>query len=241
MARIDRLDEEPRQALQLAAVIGREFTQRLLDRIAEIRRGTTPILRELQAIELIYEKALFPELAYMFKHALTQDVAYRSLLTQRRRELHRRIGEAIEELYADRLAEHYAVLAHHFARGEDWARAAAYFEKAADRAAAAFAMPEALTLYDQAIEALDRGGGGEAALCKEGDLRAKKGDLCMSLSDFERAHAEHAKAARIGRQLADGMREGSALAGMALTSVLAHKFELCLEEARTCHDARPRH
>jgi class 3 adenylate cyclase/tetratricopeptide (TPR) repeat protein len=231
MARIDHLEEEPRQALQLAAVIGREFTQRLLDRIAEIRRGTTAILRELQAIELIYETALFPELAYMFKHALTQDVAYRSLLAQRRRELHRRIGEAIEELYADRLAEHYAVLAHHFARGEDWSRAAAYFEKAADRAAAAFAIHEALALYDEAIEALDRGGGGTAALCKQGDLRAEKGDLCMSLSDFERAHEEHAKAARIGSQLADGAREGSALAGMALTSVLAHKFEQCLEEA----------
>ncbi len=124
MARIDRLEDEPRQALQLAAVIGREFTQRLLDRIAEIRAGTTTVLRQLQAIELIYEKALFPELAYMFKHALTQDVAYGSLLTPRRRELHRRIGEAIEELYADRLAEHYAVLGYHFAQAEDWRRAA---------------------------------------------------------------------------------------------------------------------
>ena len=154
MSRIDRLEDEPRQALQLAAVIGREFTQRLLDRIAEIRAGTTAaVLRELQAIELIYEKALFPELAYMFKHALTQDVAYGSLLTQRRRELHRRIGEAIEELYADRLAEHYAVLAYHFARGEDWPRAATYFEQAADHAAAAFATYEALVLCDQALEA----------------------------------------------------------------------------------------
>ena len=164
MSRIDRLEDEPRQALQLAAVIGREFTQRLLDRITEIRAGTTMVLRELQAIELIYEKALFPELAYMFKHALTQDVAYGSLLTPRRRELHRRIGEAIEELYADRLAEHYVVLAHHFARGEDWHRAAEYFERAADHAAAAFAIHEALTLCDQAIDALVRSSSAVARL-----------------------------------------------------------------------------
>jgi tetratricopeptide (TPR) repeat protein len=225
MSRIDRLEEEPRQALQLAAVIGREFTQRLLDRIAEIRRGTTAVLRELQAIELIYEKALFPELAYMFKHALTQDVAYGSLLTRRRRQLHRRIGEAIEELYADRLAEHYAVLAHHFARAEDWTRAATYFEQAADQAAAAFAVHEALALCVQAIEALDRSADGDAVARKRGDLHTKKANLLMLVSDFEGAHAEHDQAGIIARQLADRVREGLAAAGMAVASIYGHKFE----------------
>jgi predicted ATPase len=85
MARIDRLDEAAKKTLQLASVIGREFTRRLLDRIADIRDRTEGILRELKAIELIYEKALFPELAYMFKHALTHDVVYHSLLVQRRK------------------------------------------------------------------------------------------------------------------------------------------------------------
>jgi class 3 adenylate cyclase/tetratricopeptide (TPR) repeat protein len=225
MSRIDRLEEEPRQALQLAAVIGREFTQRLLDRIAEIRRGTTAVLRELQAIELIYEMASLPELAYMFKHALTQDVAYGSLLTRRRRELHRRIGEAIEELYADSLAEHYAVLAHHFACGEDWARAATYFEKAADQAAAAFAVHEALALCVQAIEALDRKSDGDAVPRKRSDLHTKRANLLILLSDFDGAHAEHDQAAAIARQLTDRVREGLAVAGMALASVYGHKFE----------------
>jgi len=132
-------------------VIGREFTRRLLDRIANIRGQTEGLLRELKAIELIYEKTLFPELAYMFKHALTHDVAYNSLLVQRRRELHRLIGLAIEELYADRLSEHYAVLAHHFSRAEDGAKALDYLLKAAEKAANAFASREALTLYDQAL------------------------------------------------------------------------------------------
>ncbi len=230
MSRIDRLEDDPRQALQLASVIGREFTQRLLDRIAEIRTGTTAVLRELQALELIYEKAFFPEHAFVFKHALTQDVAYGSLLTQRRRELHRRIGEAIEALYAGRLAEHYAVLGHHFERAEDWPRAADYFERAAGQAAATFAIHEALALCDQAIEALDRGGEGAGSAGRKGDLHARKGALLMLLSDFERAHAEHRKAASIARRLGNQQRQGTAVAAMALASLRAHEFDRCLDE-----------
>jgi predicted ATPase len=89
---------------------------------------------ELTALELILERRVEPELAYMFKHALTQDVAYDSLLVQRRRELHALVGRAIEELYADRLAEHYEMLAHHFSKAEDWPRALDYLLKAAEKA-----------------------------------------------------------------------------------------------------------
>jgi tetratricopeptide (TPR) repeat protein len=89
---------------------------------------------ELRGLELIYEKALHPEVAYMFKHALTHDVAYESVRVERRMALHCTIGRTIEELYADRLAEHFETLAHHFTRGEDWERALAYHERAADKA-----------------------------------------------------------------------------------------------------------
>jgi class 3 adenylate cyclase len=153
MARIDRLEEAPKKTLQLASVIGREFTCRLLNRLTDIQERTEPYLQELKALELIYEQRLFPELAYMFKHALTQDVAYNSLLMQRRQELHRLIGQAIEELYADRLAEQYEVLAYHFAKGEEWVKALVYFCQAAEKAAHAFANREAVALYDQALEA----------------------------------------------------------------------------------------
>ena len=135
MARIDRLPDAPKRTLQLASVIGREFTRRLLDRMDEIRERTEEFLRDLKAIELIYEKRLFPELAYMFKHALTHDVAYNSLLVQRRKELHRLIGLAIEELFADRLAEQYEVLGYHFMRGEEWEKALHYLRAAATKAA----------------------------------------------------------------------------------------------------------
>ncbi|MFQ5946131.1 MAG: AAA family ATPase, partial [Anaerolineae bacterium] len=152
MARIDRLEGAPKKTLQLASVIGREFTRRLLDRIAEIRERTEEFLQDLKAIELIYEKSLYPELAYMFKHALTHEVAYNSLLVQRRKDLHRVIGLAIEELYADRLAEQHEVLAHHFSRAEDWRKALEYLLKAGEKAADTFGTREAVAFYDRALE-----------------------------------------------------------------------------------------
>ena len=92
----------------------------------------------------------------MFKHALTQDVAYGSLLVQRRRELHGLVGLAIEELYADRLPEHYEMLAHHFSRAEDWERALEYLLKAAEKATKAFGLRQALELYGDALEVARR-------------------------------------------------------------------------------------
>jgi predicted ATPase len=105
MARIDRLGEAPKRAIQIASVIGREFAVRLLQRASDLGVNVDRLVGELRALELIYEKSGVPELAYMFKHALTHDVAYGSLLGQRRRELHRLIGFATEELYAGRLRE----------------------------------------------------------------------------------------------------------------------------------------
>ena len=138
-ARLDRLADDARQAIQVASVIGREFALRLLERIAEAGEGVRGHVEELRSLELIYEKATHPELAYMFKHALTHDVAYGSVLVERRRALHRTIGRAIEELYADRLAEFYETLAHHFGQAEEWEQALAYHERAAEKAAESFA------------------------------------------------------------------------------------------------------
>ena len=230
MARIDRLEEAPKKTLQLAAVIGREFTRRLLDRLADIQERTEPYLQELKALELIYEKRLYPELAYMFKHALTQDVAYNSLLVQRRQELHRLIGQAIEELYADRLAEQYEVLAYHFARGEAWAKALAYFCQAAEKATQAFANREAVALYDQALEAA--GHLGQAVDVQTVmAIHQAKANLYFVLSDFTSARAEGERLLALARQAGDREREASALAGMGMASVYGHDFDRGLAEA----------
>ncbi len=180
MARIDRLREGPKKTLQLASVIGREFTRRLLDRIAQMQEAIEDSLRELKAIELIYEKSLFPELSYTFRHALTQEVAYNSLLVQRRKELHRLIGVAIEELYADRLAEQYEVLAYHFSKGEEQSKALEYFLKAGDKAAQAFANREARALYEQALGLL-----GEENQTRSAELLKKLATLAQYLGDAD--------------------------------------------------------
>jgi tetratricopeptide (TPR) repeat protein len=156
LTRIDRLEREAREALQLASVIGREFTVRLLQRIADIGAELDGTLGELKSLELIYEKSYFPELAYMFKHAVTHEVALSMLLSDRRKRMHLLVATAIEELYADRLAEHYETLAHHYDEGEDWAKALEYTEKAAGKAAAAFANLDAAELYGRAIELASR-------------------------------------------------------------------------------------
>jgi tetratricopeptide (TPR) repeat protein len=115
-----------------------------------LRRG----LARVQAAEFLYEKALFPEPEYTFKHALTQDVAYGSLLHDRRRALHARIMEAIEGLYPDRLDEHVDRLAHHALRGEVGDKALAYLRQAGAKAAARAAYREAAACFEQALEAL---------------------------------------------------------------------------------------
>ena len=92
MARLDRLGEDGKRTVQLASVIGRQFLLRLLERIAGLTSKLEGLLAELQALEIIYRQGLLPEPAYIFKHAVIQDVAYNSLLIQRRKELHKAVG-----------------------------------------------------------------------------------------------------------------------------------------------------
>lgn len=229
-ARIDRLDEAPKKTLQLASVIGREFTRRLVDRLAEVKERTEELLAQLKAVELVYEKSLFPELAYMFKHALTHEVAYNSLLVQRRKELHLLIGRAVEELYADRLTEHYEVLAHHFSRAEEWPKAFEYLVKAADKAAKAFATGEAIHLYNQALDTSSRLGDG----VEDKTIRAiheALSNLYFLLSDFSRAHEESGKLLALARRAGDRMSEGAALAAMGFASLWAHEFDRAVAES----------
>lgn len=155
MARLDRLSEEPRQALQTASVIGREFTSRLLERTTGARTSDDT-LRQLKAVQLIFERSLYPELVFMFKHALTHEVAYGSLLLERRRTLHSAVADAIRELYADRPADVVEMLAHHYERAERWSDAVPYLVASADKAMAGFALGEADGYAGRALAALDQ-------------------------------------------------------------------------------------
>jgi len=230
-ARIDRLAEAPKRTLQLASVIGREFTRRLVDRLAEIRERTEEYLRELTALELVNERRRYPELAYMFKHALTQDVAYGSLLVQRRKELHGLVGLAIEDLYADRLPEHLEMLAHHFARAEDWERALDYLLKAAEKATKAFGLRQALDLYGEALETARRLGDQVPAATFMAIHRARA-DLFFGIGDFDRSRTEAEALVELTRRVQDRPGEAGALVQVASALFWMEDFPAGLERTR---------
>jgi class 3 adenylate cyclase/tetratricopeptide (TPR) repeat protein len=154
-ARIDRLPPEAKRLLQTAAVIGTEVPLPLLQAMAELPEAALHGgLVHLQAAEFLYETRLFPEHAYTFKHALTHEVAYGSLLQERRRVLHARIVEALEQLAAERLAEQVERLAYHALRGEVWDKALAYSRQAGEKALARSAYREAVSYFEQALSTL---------------------------------------------------------------------------------------
>ena len=228
-ARIDRLAEAPKRTLQLASVIGREFTRRLVDRLAEIRERTEDYLRELTALELIHERRRFPELAYMFEHALTQDVTYASLLVQRRKELHGLSG-GHEELYADRLAEHFEMLAHHFSHAEDWDRALDYLLKAAEKATQAFGLRQALDLYTEALVVADRRREPVPATTIMVIHRARA-DLFFGIGDFVRSREAAEALVALARRIGDRAAERG-LSADSLALQWARDFPPALERVR---------
>jgi class 3 adenylate cyclase/tetratricopeptide (TPR) repeat protein len=151
-ARIDRLSPEDKRLLQTASIIGKDLPYRLLHAIADPDESTLRAgLARLQGAEFLYEIQLFPEPEYTFKHALTHEVAYKSVLQDRRRTLHARVVGAIEELYADRLVEQIERLAHHALRGEIRERAVPYLRQAGLKAAERSALREARAWFEEAL------------------------------------------------------------------------------------------
>jgi tetratricopeptide (TPR) repeat protein len=153
---MDRLQENLKRTLQVASVIGRDFAFRILQMITGMQEELKSHLLNLQGLEFIYEKALFPELEYIFKHGLTQEVAYNSLLLKRRKEIHERIGQAIEQLYSERVEEFYEVLGYHHSRAEDLPKACHYLELSGQKAMRHFATQEAFGFYREALELLTK-------------------------------------------------------------------------------------
>ena len=152
LARIDRLEEDVKEVLKVASVVGRSFLRRVLEAIVAAGIELEQELGELLRIELIRERQRLPELEYLFTHALVQEATYGSILRQRRLELHRRVGECIERLFPERLDEFYGLLAHHYGQAEDWPKAHEYLLKAADEAGRIAANAEALGYYRRALE-----------------------------------------------------------------------------------------
>ncbi len=176
MARLDRLDEDLKHVLRIASVIGRSFLYRILRSVSEKGDQLDMELHELQELELIREKQRMPELEYIFKHALTQEAAYESIMVRKRRELHRRIGDVIETLFGDRLEEFYALLAYHYAKAEAWEKAQEYLFKAGDTAARVAADAEAIAHYRRAVSAYVQAFGDKWNPLQRASLERKMGE-----------------------------------------------------------------
>ena len=208
MARLDRLGDDAKRLVQLASVIGWQFLVRLLARVAGVTEQLDGLLRELQTLEIIYEQGLLPEPAYIFKHAVIQDVAYNSLLVQRRRTLHQAVGEAIEALYQDRLDEHCVALAHHFSHGECWDKALHYWRQAGARAFARSSLREALACFEQALTALHHLPESQETCEQAVDLRLAMRNVLIALGDFGRMFDVLCEAEALAKTLEDQRRWG---------------------------------
>ncbi len=203
-ARIDRLSAAEKRLLQSAAVIGRNVSMTLLRTVTEM---SEPEVREglshLQSAEFLYETSLFPELEYTFKHALTQDVAYGSLLRERRRALHATIVGAIESLYADRLPSEVDRLAHHALQGGLWDKAVGYYRQAAHKAAMRSGFRDAVDCYDKALGALRNLPDTAETLHEAFDLRMGLRTWLVPLGDYDRILANLTQAEQIAQELGD--------------------------------------
>jgi predicted ATPase/class 3 adenylate cyclase len=154
-ARIDRLDAGEKSAVQVAAVLGREFSLELIGEVWDADAALLPALDELKRREFLQERHGGMERTFVFKHALTRDVAYDGLLEERRQILHARAGATLERLYEGRLHETYELLAFHYSRSAERERAADYLELANRKAAARHAMEEALGYFYNALAILE--------------------------------------------------------------------------------------
>jgi class 3 adenylate cyclase/tetratricopeptide (TPR) repeat protein len=218
-ARIDRLPPEDKRLLQTAAVIGTEVPWTLLQTIAEMPdEALYHSLAQLQAAEFLYETSLFPERAYTFKHALTHEVAYGSLLQERRRTLHARIVEALEALAGDRADDQVERLAQHALRGEVWEKALAYGRQAGNKAQTRSAYREAVVSYEQALVAFEHVPDSRAATEQAIDLRLGLSNALNALGEAPGRMLDHLRRVEaLAETLGDQRRLGRVYTDMSVT------------------------
>ena len=204
-ARIDRLEDNLKRTMQVASVIGRDFAFRILQSITGMQEDLKSYLLNLQGLEFIYEKQLFPELEYIFKHALIQEVAYNSLMQTRRKEIHQKIAEAIEQIYSDRIEEFYEMLAYHYSASDNLEKAFQFLKLSAEKAARRYAFNEVVG-FQQSILKIHKS-------LDPNDL-SKRCDLLMDLGEAlvnagkPRQFLDHVvpEARKIAENLADQRR-----------------------------------
>jgi class 3 adenylate cyclase/tetratricopeptide (TPR) repeat protein len=157
MARIDSLPEGSKSVLQIGSVVGREFSKDLIQTVmGQSEQELLAHLSLLKDSELLYERGVYPQSIYIFKHALTQQVTYNSLLLKRRKEIHETLGSAIESLYLDRLDEFHEIVAYHYSESDNHEKAYKYLKLSGNKTTRTYSNWEAFRFYKEAIKALNQ-------------------------------------------------------------------------------------
>jgi class 3 adenylate cyclase/tetratricopeptide (TPR) repeat protein len=247
-ARIDALPAAEKRLLHEAAVIGHDVPFTLLHAICGLTEDELRgLLDNLQAAEFLYAAQLFPDLQYTFKHSLTHDVTYRGVLHARRREIHARVVDAIEKLYADRLGEQVERLAHHAVRAELQEKAVHYLRQAGGKATARAALADARAWFEQGLSILKALPEGQAALEQAFEIRLELRPVLRQLGEGWQMLEHLREAEALAERLKDDHRSGRVWTFM--TTVLSTLNELdealvtgtrALEIARRLGDLRLR-
>jgi class 3 adenylate cyclase/tetratricopeptide (TPR) repeat protein len=229
-ARIDRLPSNAKDLLQALAVIGREFSLSLVRQVKDqSEEELDRLLNDLQVGEFIYEQPAVNDVEYTFKHALTQEVAYKSVLTERRKLLHQRTAKAIEAIYSDYLDDHLDDLAYHYSRSDDVTKAVRYLYLAARQAAMRAAHLQALAYLNSGLELLQRVPEGPARGKQELEFLIAKGDSLYPTQGWAAAETEQTfkRARDLCERFGDHAQLFSVLHGLRLF----HQFRLELRHA----------
>lgn len=188
MARVDVLDEGAKEVLQAGSAIEREFNYELIKHVAGFsEEDLLSYLSALRDSELIYERGIYPESTYIFKHALTREVVYDLILSEKKKMLHERIGNAIEILYNENIHEHYGVLVRHFIESSNYEKAAEYSRLAGNRAEVSASFPDAIEYCKKRIACLENLKKTEETQKKIIDARTKLGYYYIRMDYFSDA------------------------------------------------------
>jgi class 3 adenylate cyclase/tetratricopeptide (TPR) repeat protein len=217
-SRLDRLEVDTKRVLQEASVIGRAFLYDILEKISQLEDRVDRCLSGLERLDIIRARSIQPELEYIFKHAITQEVVYNNLLKKERREIHERIGSVIEQLFKDRLAEFYETLAYHFKQGQSLHKAVTYLMLSGEKSMKKYAVAEADQYYTEAFEILtarvDRTAEEDRLLI---DLLIKWAYTLYYLGDFKKLNHLLSEQKQLAESLDDSARLGMFYSWMGMT------------------------
>jgi class 3 adenylate cyclase/tetratricopeptide (TPR) repeat protein len=224
--RVDRLPEQAKELLQTGSVIEREFSYELIKNVSYLNeKQLLSALSALKEAELLYERGIYPDSTYIFKHALTRDVVYDSIIAGKKRQLHEKIGNSIEELYSTRLEQKYEVLANHYSNAENWKKSVHYAQLAAERAHKLSLFHQAVNLFEKTTEWIKKLPDSRS---QQENLLAIYLELCWSnigLGQFGKVEEVALKAEKIAEKLGDNIQLGIAYLGLGTACVYRGKFE----------------